>query len=207
MAFAVFCRSGVVFSNELIQLYLGDQYSSAALVMSILLLSVSMNGLNAIGGAIAAADGQVKGFALRSLLLQLVNLGFTVVFVALLHGGAVGSAGASLAASLLVNVILVWPYCRRLAGVSTHAWLQEVVVPCLVPAMVSAAYCIAVSFLLVIDSWFQLIAHSAVSGFVYGIVVLRFGLRPQDIRDIERLMERSPACFRTLLRAALKNRR
>ena len=202
-----FAVPGIAFSNELILLYLGEVYSSAALVMSILLLSVSMNGLNAIGGHIAVADGQVKGFALRTLLLQLVNLGFLVVLVAFLHGGAVGAAGASLAASMLVNVTLVWPYCRKLAGVTTRVWLQEVVFPCLSPAAASAAYCIAMLHFFDIDSWFQLIALSALSGLVFGIVVLWFGLRPQDWRDIDRLIERIPARFSPLLRAALRNRR
>jgi O-antigen/teichoic acid export membrane protein len=175
--------------------------------MSILLLSISMNGLNAIGGAIAAADGQVKGFALKTLLLHLVNIGFAVVLVAFLHSGAVGAAGASLAASMLVNVSLVWPYCRKLAGVTTKVWIREVVFPCLSPAVASAAYCIAVLHFFEIDGWFQLIALSALSGLVYGIVVLRFGLRPQDWRDIDRLIERIPARFSPLLRVALRNRR
>jgi O-antigen/teichoic acid export membrane protein len=196
----LFVVLGVAFRDEIILLYLGDAYSSAAGVMAVLLLCIGLSGLNALGGAIVAAAGHMKGIALRMLLLQIVNLAITILFVVFLQGGALGAAISTLIASILVEVAFVWPFCRKIAGVETSLWLREVVIPGIAPASVSACLCIAISNLLSIESWIDLVLVSIVVSIVYVLILVAFGLRVQDRIDIERLAERVPDRVKPLAR-------
>lgn len=196
----LFIVPGVVFRDEIIWLYLDGEYSVAADVMAILLLAAGLSGLNALGSAVVAAAGNMRGLAIRMLLLQVVNLAMTIHFIIFLHLGAMGAAIATLLASVSVEVAFVWPFCRKVAGVSTDLWLREVVMPGVTPALVSAVFCLAASYLFAIDSWFKLLSISGVGGIVYMLVLVSVGLRLQDRIDVGYLAERMPARFGHLIR-------
>ena len=196
---SIFVVPGVVFRDEIISLYLGGTYSSAADVMAILLLVTGLSGLNALGPATVAAVGEMKGFALRMLSLQSTNLFLTVVFVMFLQLGALGAAFATLAATVIVEVGLIWPFCRKIAAVPMRLWVSEAVVPGIAPAMVSAGFCLAVNYFLLIDSWSWLLALGAVSGAINVVLIIIFGLREQDRLDIGRLATRFPPSLRTIM--------
>ena len=89
--------------------------------MAVLLLVAGLSELNALGPAIAVAAGEMKGIALRVLLLQMTNLLLTAFFVMFLQLGALGSAFATLAATVIVEVGLYWPFCRKVAAVPDAA--------------------------------------------------------------------------------------
>ena len=196
-----FVVPGIVFREEIIILYLGDAYSQAANVMAVLLLTTGLGGLNALGAAVVAAAGEMKGIALRMLLLQVVNLTITVVLVVFLHLGALGAAIATFVAVVSVEVAFVWPFCRKIAGVPSGLWLREVVIPGTTPAIASVCFCLAALNLLTIDSWFKLITLFCISGIAYALVLVSVGLRVQDRIDIGRLAERAPEQLKSLMRS------
>jgi len=194
-----------VFSTEFMHLYLGGQYDEAGIVLSMLLIVSVINALNALGSAVVMAQGNVKGLSLRVVFLQLINLGFTLVFVYDLKLGAYGSAVASLLAHSLVETVLIWPFCWRLANTSFKKWFKNVFSPTVLIAIPSMSFCMFIKHFYSVNSWESLILFSSISCLINIILILVFGLRVQDRVEIGRLAKLSPAKIKPVLLFLSKN--
>ena len=190
----------IIFNKELMHLYLGGKYDAAGGIMALLLLVTILSSFNALGPAIMAAAGIMKGFSLRRFAQQLINFAFTVILVVFLRKGAYGSAMGTLLASVFYEIFFVWPFCRKIAHTPTKTWIIEVLLPTIAPAIPSIIFCIAIKVFVSIDSWLSLFATSAISGLLYFIIVVLFGLRQQDKIDIVRISDKTPGPVKTILK-------
>jgi O-antigen/teichoic acid export membrane protein len=189
---ALFVVPGVVLKDEIFILYLGEQYLAAANVMAVLLVVTGLSGFNALGPAIVMACGDMRGIAQRMLLLQSVNFGLVLTLVAYLRVGAIGSAVAALITSIVVEVFVLWPYCRKVAGVSASSWVHEVVLPTVLPTLVMIGACVLMKNIFIANSWIVVIGIGAVSA-ILGVAIIGVAcLREQDRRDLEILAKRAP---------------
>lgn len=189
----------MVFSHEVMHLYLGGRYDQAGPVMLVLLIVAVLGGLNALGPAFVAVIGDLRGYALRLLPVYLFNLALAVLFVAYMHEGAIGSAVATLVAVAIGEVVVIGTYCRRLVGTTNRAWLNEVVLPAFLPAIPPLMLCLTAKWMVGLNSWVEVLLVSAISGAVYLLLVLRFGLRDQDRHDFTELADRLPRPFQAVL--------
>lgn len=197
---ALFVVPGVVLKDEIFFLYLGEQYLPAADVMAVLLIVTGLSGFNALGPAIVVACGDMRGIAQRMLLHQAVNLGLAFTLVAHLQFGAIGSAIAALITSLVVEVFVLWPYCRKVAGVSASSWLHEVVVPAVLPTLVMIGACVLMKSVFDANSWIVVLGIGAVSAILGVVVIVMACLREQDRRDLAMLATRAPSPIDALLK-------
>ncbi len=188
-----------VFSYEVMHLYLGGKYDQAGPVMLVLLIVAMLGGLNALGPAVVAVVGRIKGYALRLLAAYLANFVLALLFVAYLREGAMGSAVATLIAVAVGEVMVIGAYCRRLVGTTTRAWLAEVVAPTMLPAIPALLLCLIAKWLDYRHSWAEVLTASALSGALYILLVLRFWLMAEDKRDLGRLADRLPKSLGNLL--------
>ncbi len=173
-----------IFGNDLMMLYIGPDYAGASIVMGVLLCVGVLGSFNALGVAVAAAIGDMKGISLRMTSVQILSVILGIFAVANLNTGASGLAIAALVSVTLFEASIVWPYCRKLVGADFRLWLIEVVKPAVMPAIIPLVFCIAVKGLVAIDNWWLLIAVSTASASLYGGAVLVFFLRPEDKRDL-----------------------
>jgi len=141
----------------------------------------------------------MKGLAIRVLASQLANLALTILFVVFLHKGANGAAIATLLALIMVEVFIVWPFCRELAHTSVQQWLGEVIYPTLVPSIIPLIICVFVKYNFGITSWNELIIVSAISAIIYILLVIVFALREQDRLDLERLANKHTGIKRDII--------
>jgi O-antigen/teichoic acid export membrane protein len=190
----------IIFSRELILLYLGGKYPGAASVMALLLFVPVLNALNAMGQAALYAAGEIRGFAIRQVIVHSSNLLLTILFVAYLGKGAFGSASATLLATLVLETMLMWPLCWRVTHTPATAWFREVFLPTVVLAVPSVVMCMLLKWMVGITSWFRLFGASAASAMLYLVLIGIVGLREQDRIDIARVADRLPGPARILAR-------
>lgn len=180
----------IIFSNEVMHLYLDGKYDEAGLIMAVLLFVTVLNTFNSLGPAIVMAAGQVKEMALRYFFVQTVNFVLTIFLVVYLQQGAFGSAIATLIAVVFFESIFYWPFCRRVAHTPTSLWISEVVLPCLGSALPSLVFCLSMKMIIGVDTWLDLILMSLGSGLLHLLMIMFVGLRQQDRLDISRMSER-----------------
>lgn len=177
-----------VFGSELMLLYLGGDYVRAGIIMGLLLWIGVLNSFNALGAAVAAAVGDMKGISIRLASGQLISVIIGFVLVYAFSQGAFGLAFAGLVAVALFESLFVWTYCRQLVGASTYIWFRNVVLPAMIPAIAPMLLCSVVKYLVDIDSWGALISLSAASTALYCVSVISFGFRPEDRQDAGKLV-------------------
>ena len=190
----------IVFNKELMLLYLGGKYQGAGAVMAVLLVVAILNVFNVMGPAALMAAGEMRGFASRQIIVHSVNLLLTILFVAYLRMGAFGSAAATLLATLGLDTVLTWRLSWRITHTPGSAWVREVLIPTVVPALPSVFICLSAKCVFGITTWLGLFAVSAVSGTLNLILIAIFGLRDQDRIDIARVAGRLPGPAKTLAR-------
>ena len=180
----------IIFSDEVMHLYLDGKYDEAGLVMAVLLLVTVLNTFNSLGPAFVMAAGEVKEMSLRFLIIQILNIALTILFVVYLQQGALGSAVATLITVFVLETIFMWPFCRKVAHTPMSLWLSEVVWPCLGSAVPSLVFCVFAKIMFNVDTWGDLILVTLVSAILHFLMIMFFGLRLQDRIDIGRLSER-----------------
>ena len=182
----------IIFSDEVMHLYLDGKYDEAGLIMSILLCVTVLNTFNSLGDAVVMAAGEVKEMSIRFIIIQASNIALTILFVVYLQQGALGSAAATLIAVAILETIFMWPFCRKVAHTPTSLWIKEVVLPCVGSALPSLVLCLSVKMLTGVETWGDLILLSLLSAILHFIMIMFFGLRLQDRIDMSRLSERLP---------------
>ena len=182
----------IIFSDKVMFLYLGGKYPETGPIMAILVLVTALNGLNALGFAVAAARGTLRGITIRILLIDFVNIILTVIFVVNFKAGAIGAATATAISFVVLEISIKWPYCRKIAYTSTKEWANEVVTPTLLLTIPSIIFCLIIKESNIINSIFELAAISIISLIIYLLFILRFGLRIQDKNDLELLSKKYP---------------
>lgn len=173
----------MVFSTEIMHLYLHGKYDAAGPIMTLLLIVTVINALNALGSAVALATGDMRGLSLRVIVVQSINLLLTIVLVVFMHQGAMGSAIATLIAAAFFEVTIKWPFCRRIAHCSFNYWFRQTFAPTIIPAMPPLFICLLINHFYNLDNWLKLIAASAMSALVYLALVINFTLQEQDMLD------------------------
>ncbi len=189
----------IIFSTQVMHLYLDGKYDEAGGVMAILLVVSILSAMNALGTAVALAAGDMKGLSLRGLVVQLINLMLTVLFVIYLQKGAYGSAYATLAAFILVEITLKWPFCWRIAHTRFEDWFKEVFQPTIYTAIPSVIFCLFCLKLNPPDTWFMLITFSAISAILYIVTIMMIGIRQQDKIDIHKFSHKAPPFLKPIL--------
>jgi O-antigen/teichoic acid export membrane protein len=189
----------IIFSTQIMHLYLDGKYDEAGDVMAILLIVSILAAMNALGSAVALAAGNMKGLSLRVIAVQSINLLLTIILVIYLQKGAYGSAYATLAAFILVEVTLKWPFCWKIAHTKFEDWFKEVFQPTIYTAIPSVILCLLCLKINPPDSWLMLIGYSAISAILYILTIMIVGIRQQDKIDIYKFSHKAPSFLKPIL--------
>ena len=143
----------IIFRREVITLYIGGQYETAATVMALLLVGFPIRYGNHMIGILATATAQLRPLALRVMTNQVVNVGLTLYLVGALRQGAVGSALAALIVTAAAQPIWMWRLGWRLAEVTPLQWLRETIQPGFLPGVAGAAVWIGLKLVVRPTTW------------------------------------------------------
>jgi membrane protein EpsK len=183
----------VVYRHEFFQLYLREEYAenaAAATVMLLLMARYVVIFPNTLIGMIAVARAKVRAIAIRAAAMSAVNLALTLYLVGALEMGAVGSALATFAVTIIGAPLLFWPLGLQLSGASFREWMRGSILPGLLPAVVAAPAWLALRALVPPEGWVSLGLDAAAGALVYGVVLLRFALTPRDREELRSALAR-----------------
>ncbi len=185
-----FCLPLVIFSRELITLYIGPEYLDAALVMSILLAALPIGLGNMMLSRLAMASGQIRGLSLQVLINQSLSLVIAAVLIWVADMGALGGALGSCFPTVVMQPAVMWRMGRRLVGVSFGQWLRITVVPGITPALVALPGWLVVEQFFPQRNWLELILGGVPGALLFIAGLLLFSLAPQDRADLRRILVR-----------------
>jgi O-antigen/teichoic acid export membrane protein len=180
----------MVYSREVIALYVGQRYLQAATVMVVLLVSSTTGLASSMLFKLAQATARMREFSWRYLAIHLLNLALTFYLVGALKMGAVGSALATLLAYLAGRPLLEFPLALRLAEVDARTWLRRTVIPAYGPALLAAAVWTGLKLLHPPGSWLELAGYVLIGWVAYGTVLLLLFLQEEDRQDLRALRAR-----------------
>ncbi len=174
----------IVFREELMRLYVGEQYRAAATVMALLLMGFPLAYGNAMMLRLAHAMGQPGLPARRQIILQSANFCLTLYLVGVLRMGAVGSALATVLVAAAFQPLLMWPLGLKMAGVSFGTWLRETLGPGFLPALAGAAVLLGFRIFVRPSDWLTLTGCAGLGCVFYAAVLLLFALNQYERREL-----------------------
>jgi O-antigen/teichoic acid export membrane protein len=179
----------IIFSEELIRLYIGDEYMSAAWVIALMMMVYPFAYSNKLVFRLGMATGQIKAITIGAMLKQILNLGLGTYLIWAHQMGAVGTAIGILVSGVVLQVFFFWPLGLKIAQVSFQRFMNETVWPGMFPTFGAALLWGALKYSVGPSTWFELGLCTAVGYLPYcGIVLLC--LRPYERHDLTLVIRR-----------------
>lgn len=149
------------FGLPFLNLWMGPEYSDAAIVLSILSLSKIFNCFSVSVGPTLAAMGYVRFNTIMSLVEALLNIGLSVLFVLFYDLGLTGVAMGTLVSSVIVRSIFHPVYGLYRLGIKWKYYFLEVLIPSLIAIPSFVVLFMAVKTLNFKLTWFSFILESS----------------------------------------------
>ncbi len=179
-----------IYAQELIHLYIGNEFKDAAIVMILSLACIPVSNGTWMVWQVANATGQVRPTGICTLATQSVSIAAIFYAVGHLGWGAVGAAFASFAVGALTGSLVLWPLGLKLADVKFDTWIRRTMIPGLAPGCIAALVWAALNVLVRPDSWVELGLCAGAGLVCYAIILLVFCLEPQDRQDLATVLAR-----------------
>lgn len=189
VALFVACPAAI-YSREFVQLYLGDGFADAAIVLSIFMGVFLFLGPTSLLPMLAMAMARVRDYHLAFFLSSSSSLLLTLYLVAVHDMGAIGVALSLLLATALFELSYFWPLQIRLTGARWSDFIRAVLVRGLMPAAVASVVWLTIERLYPPDSWGLLVLAIGAGSLVYAATLFSFCLDENDRSIVKRLLRR-----------------
>jgi O-antigen/teichoic acid export membrane protein len=176
---------------EFLKLYLGDafrNYESSATVMALLLLTYPFMYSSGMLTRIMDAKINIGPITRRSFAGQIFNLVATLVLVIGMGMGAVGSALATFATSLIMCVVVYWPFAIREFDLKWLRFIKETLLRGLTPAVGSAGVLYLMKLFVSLDSLINLGLGLVLYSIVYAALVASVST-VHDRKDFRKILD------------------
>jgi O-antigen/teichoic acid export membrane protein len=180
----------VVFSREIVSLYVGPEYADTAGVIALLIGCAPIWYGHVMLPMVCVAKAQLRPIAWRNLVIQCCNVVLTLYLVGVLQLGMWGSALGTAITNVIGVPVLMYPLAFRMTGISPHVWFRQTVMPAVVPAFAAIAVCLMLNRFVGPASWPSLLACMAAGALSYVGAVALCGMQSQDRADVMRVFQR-----------------
>jgi len=138
--FLIIMVPAFIFNKEIIELYVGSKFLLAASVMSILLISRTIELTVELIPRICSAVNKVKELTIINFIIQFTNLSLTFILLKYYNMGALGSALGSFIAVIVGVTFLLLPFSLRVTHIKLQDWFRKTCVPGVLPGLVVAVF-------------------------------------------------------------------
>ena len=176
----------MIFSQEIVSLWVGPDFAVAATVMTIVLMELPLEYGNSMLGHLIYAKGNLAGYVKRIVFLNGVDLALVLFMVGALQKGALGIAVATAGSRIAGQLLLLWPLGLKIAGATFSGFLKNTLVPGLLPFFTASIVWIGIKYLFVPSSWLGLGVGVVCGMCCYILVFLVFSVLPEDRDDLKR---------------------
>ena len=179
-----------IFSREFVQLYLGDGFADAAIVLTLFMGVFVFLGPTSLLPMLAMATARVRDYHLAFFLSSTLGLGLTLYLVAMHGMGAIGVAMSLLIATALFELTYFWRLELRLTGARWRDFSRAVLLRGMFPAAVASSVWITIGQLDPPASWTSLVLSIGAGATVYVATLFAFCLDETDRAAAKRLARR-----------------
>jgi len=179
----IFATPIIIFRNEFVVLYAGEQYLQAGNILLIMLIPIPFQMIAIVLPQIAQAKAKLKGLAVRVLLIESCMLLAVYIAVKYISGTIIQAASIFAFFNIAGEVLLVWGYACRLANVTVREMLSEIIIPGVVPVFFGATAWVLCQRLLVVNTWSGLFLGVS-GGIVFYLGGILLSLRPNDKKNL-----------------------
>jgi O-antigen/teichoic acid export membrane protein len=152
-----------LFGDSFINLWMGREFSEAAIVIVILSASKLMLLVPTGAGAILYATGNVWFTTAVTAVESVLKIALALVLVMALGWGLAGIAAGTLAAVFLARGVLLPWYAHRRIGLTSGTFAARAVVPGLLCGAAFAGWCLLVRTVVPGDTWLLFAAQVALA--------------------------------------------
>lgn len=177
----------IIYSGIIVNLYVGDRFENAAIVIMLLFLSQFSTLGNMMVYKLSIATGQPRPLAICSIISQVLNLAVTLFLVGVLNYGAIGSALGTFLIAVFLRPILEIPIGLRLSQTKFTSWLKYTIVPGYLPAILLAAILYAIKVLNPPVSWSTVIFYTILGQIVTAAFLFTFCTQDDDKQDLKNI--------------------
>ena len=178
-----------IYSREFVQLYLGDGFADAAIVLSLFMATFLFTGPATLLPMLAMATARVREYHLANFVFSLLGLFLAVYLVASQDLGAFGVALSMLILAAVSELTYFWPLELRLTGVGWRDFATAVLVRGMLPAGVASAVWALLGEFFPPETWLSLVVVGAIGAVAY-VVTLASLCLDENERNIARRMVR-----------------
>lgn len=188
----------MIYRKELIYLYVGPDYQTAAEVLCLLFLPSLFGSSLLMVWKAAHAMGRIRGTTIYAICNQLITLAFTLYLVRNLKMGAVGSALSTFIFSLLGSVLVLLPISVKLLSISYSDWFRQSFFPGIIPAVFGGFVWFGLYFWHPPSTWSELAIFFAIGAIVYFVVLYFLALDKYEKEDLHYTFGKYAASFKKL---------
>ena len=170
----------IIFGPDLIELYAGEKYQSAAWVMMITLGVYPVIWASAMFYQISHASGKVGTYYRCEILSVVLMIVAAFITVKYFGTGAVGAAGAIALSTVVVHFARIYPLGLRQVGGDWNRFLRVTVIPGTAPLLSALITCFIFRSLWDLNSYLIMFLGGALATIVYVGVLLALCLDQQD---------------------------
>jgi O-antigen/teichoic acid export membrane protein len=152
-----------IFGDSFINLWMGREFSEAAIVIVILSASKLILLVPTGAGTLLYATGNVWFTTAVTAVEAILKLALALVFVMALGWDLAGVAAGTLAAVLLARGVLLPWYAHRRIGLKGRTFAIRAVLPGLLCGGVFAGWCVLVRMLVPGNTWLLFVAQVALA--------------------------------------------
>lgn len=181
-------------SADLLELWVGARYRDQAVLVVILVTASVAFTSQWPAGSVFQGMGRFGPFAVASLISGVANVTLSLLLVG--PYGLVGVAVGTLVPTVAEAFFFAGPYTLRKLGIPARAFLWQVLVPTMLPAVPCAAVLFAAGRLGGEPSWARLIATGALATGAYGLGYLLSPSARQERAVVAAMVRRRSATGR-----------
>ena len=160
-----------IYSREFVELYLGEKYSSAALVVSLFMTIFVFKQGRTLLPFVAMATAEVRPYHLGSFVSSGIALVLVFWLVAVQGLGAFGVALGLLLVTAMSELVYFWPLQLRLIRARLRDFVTAVLVRGMLPAAAASLVWASLGFLSPPETWLELVGLGAAGAIVYVLVL------------------------------------
>lgn len=179
-----------VFGAEGLRFWLGDGFQDAVPILKVLVTAVCLSVPQLVAFGILTMTGHHVPAAIATAAGAVLNVALSLALIPYL--GLIGVALGTLAASVLVDILVVLWLTGRYYGLTYGLFVTQVVLPQVVPSV------LCVTVLAAFHRWLppwdipSLLAVGSFAAAAYGLVFLAVSLTPQERDFLRRVVGRKP---------------
>lgn len=186
MAIAVGIPVGLIcgFGKPFLELWLGPDFGNLILLLVIILFHLPINLAVMPLFGIQVTMNRVKIPGTVTLIMGVVNVLLALLFVFILHWGALGIAGAGAIVLTITYALFTSIYTAQIQKLPWLTYLKAIIPGVYVPAFVGLiSWFITTKYL--IGNWFEMVGISGITGLACVILVYLFVFNSSDKKLIQ----------------------